>query len=143
MTYYRDAMQIAARNGALPVLKLLHESGAQLSTRGKEGDTLVHLAAGNGHIAVLEWLASVGGLTAAGRAVDLRGQTAAHVAARRGEVEVLRYLHHVLDVDVLQPDFENQTPLEMVPKQLFLVPNAEKMLETRQFLLSLVDGVFS
>jgi len=136
----RDAMQIAARNGSTQVLSLIHEHGGEISTRGPKGDTLYHLAASNGHVNVLTWLTEhvYCGAGIAGDAVDMFGQTAAHVAARRGEVAVLRYLHGELGVDVLQEDFDERTPLEVIPK-LFLSGNAEGLVEAKEFLTSVID----
>eukprot|EP01031_Cornospumella_fuschlensis_P029989 gene29989-36223_t len=54
--FERDGMQIAARNGSIPVLTLLHSSGGELSSRGPKGETLFHLAAYNGHVPTLRWL---------------------------------------------------------------------------------------
>mmetsp|Transcript_20920 Transcript_20920/g.30132 ORF Transcript_20920/g.30132 Transcript_20920/m.30132 type:complete len:1207 (+) Transcript_20920:147-3767(+) len=131
----RDAMQIAARNGALDLMKLLFDNGGSVSTRGKKGDTLFHLAASNGHISVMEWMSSVGVLSTG---VDLRGQTCVHVAARRGEVDVLRYLHETLHMDLNQEDFDGKTPLQYVPKQA-LQGNSEEVEETRLYLISVLE----
>jgi ankyrin repeat protein len=77
-------MQIAARNGNLPLMEALFAVGAVLTSRGQHGDTLVHLAALNGHPKVIQWLQDRG---CPPEAVDARGQTALHVAARRGELQ--------------------------------------------------------
>lgn len=127
----RDAVQISTRNGFLDILKFLFEAGASLTTRGKRGDTLFHLAAANGHVSVMEWLTSVGVMH---NMVDLTGQTCAHVAARRGEVGVLRYLELKHDIDFNQKDFDDETPLDKVPKSS-LHGNEEELEETRLFLL--------
>ncbi|RYH15476.1 ankyrin repeat domain-containing protein [archaeon] len=108
-------MQIAARNGSIPMLSLLHSSGGELPSRGPKGETLFHLAAYNGHVPTLRWLHAVGLLP---EAVDMYGQTAAHVAARRGELSVLQYLHGELGVDVLDcEDFDGRKPIECIPRR--------------------------
>ncbi len=133
-------MQIAARNGAVELLTLIHEHGGEISSRGPKGDSLYHLAASNGHIAVFDWLSEhvyrAAGL--AGDCVDMFGQTPAHVAARRGEVEVLRYLHFQMGVDVMQEDFDGQTPLEGIPK-IAMGGNAESLAQAREFLISVIE----
>lgn len=112
---YRDAMQIAARNGSIPMLSLLHTSGGELSSRGPKGETLFHLAAYNGHIPTLRWLHTAGLLP---EAVDMYGQTSAHVAARRGELAVLQYLHEELGMDVIDcEDFDGRKPIECIPRR--------------------------
>jgi ankyrin repeat protein len=129
---HRDAVQISTRNGSLDILKILFAAGASLTTRGKRGDTLFHLAAANGHVSIMEWLTSVGVMH---NMVDLAGQTCAHVAARRGEVAVLRYLELKHDMDFNQKDFDDETPLEKIPKHP-LHGNEKELEETRLFLLS-------
>lgn len=136
----RDAMQIAARNGSVEAMNLLHEHGGTIGTRGPRGDTLYHLAAGNGHIGVLQWLSEnvFRGAGLVGNSVDMYGQTAAHVAAQRGEVAVLKFLHRVLNVDVMQEDFDGRTPLQCLPRQSMGV-SPEGVAACREFLLSILE----
>ncbi len=136
LIHHRDGVQIAARNGSLDILVLLYESGASLHSRGSRGDTLFHLASSNGHVPILQWLTSVGVMH---DSVDILGQTCAHLAARRGEVEVLRYLYYTLDMDLYQKDFDDQTPLDTIPKQT-LRGNDKELEETRDFLMSLLES---
>ena len=108
-------MQIAARNGSIPLLQLLHSHGGSLYTRGLRGDTLFHLAGYNGHIDTMRWLQKRGILP---EAVDLMGQTVIHVAARRGELAVLKYLYEELNMDGFsQEDFDGRTPLDCIPRR--------------------------
>jgi ankyrin repeat protein len=132
---FRDALQIAARNGCLDLMKFLVDRGSALGTRGKRGDTLFHLAAYNGHVHVMKWLSSVGVMH---HHVDAVGQSAAHVAARRGELGVLKYLHEALHVDFSEEDFEGQTALQCVPKKS-MQGNESDLEMTRQYLLSFVE----
>jgi hypothetical protein len=112
-SFGRDAMQIAARNGCLQIMKILYERGASIYTRGEKGDTIFHLASGNGHVTVLEWLSQIGFNS---NVVDMYGQTPSHFAARRCEVDVLRYLHYSLHFPLNEEDFDGRTPLDLVPK---------------------------
>jgi ankyrin repeat protein len=108
-------MQIAARNGSIPMLHLLHAHGGSLFTRGLRGDTLFHLAGYNGHIDTMKWLHKKGILP---EAVDLMGQTVIHVAARRGEFLVLKYLYEELNMAGFdQEDFDGRTPLDCIPRR--------------------------
>ena len=60
--FARDGMQIASRIGSVCCLDLLYQYGGSISTRGPRGDTLVHLASHNGHVAALKWLLAAGSL---------------------------------------------------------------------------------
>lgn len=135
MIFLRDAVQISTRNGSLEILRLLYESGATLNTRGKRGDTLFHLASANGHLEIMKWLTSVGVMH---NMVDITGQTCAHVAARRGEINVLKYLETAHQMDFNQKDFDDQTPLDKIPKSA-LNGNELELEETRVFLLSRME----
>lgn len=137
VSIYRDALQIAARNGYLDLMIFLVDIGASIGTRGKRGDTLFHLAALNGHVHVMKWLSSVGLIH---HHVDMEGQTAAHVAARRGEFEVLKYLHEELHANFQEEDFEGRTALHCVPKKS-LEGNESDVEMTRQYLLSFVEQI--
>ncbi len=110
-------MQIAARNGSIPILELLHDFGGNISSRGPKGDTLFHLAGYNGHVLTMKWLHAKGILP---EAVDLHGQTVVHLAARRGEFGVLQYLYEELHVDaalfLTQEDFDGRTALDCLPR---------------------------
>lgn len=53
-------MQIAARNGCVPMLEMLLHYGGDLWTRGRRGETLLHLAANNGHLEAMVWLHRAG-----------------------------------------------------------------------------------
>jgi ankyrin repeat protein len=132
-------MQISARNGALDIMTLLRENGASVSTRGKKGDDLYHLAAYNGHTHVMQWLSSIGLLHTN---VDLYGQTCAHVAARRGEVSILKYLHESLHMTLMQEDFEGKTPLDHIPRQI-LQGNEVELELTRSYLMSFLPALDS
>eukprot|EP01034_Spumella_vulgaris_P024125 gene24125-30435_t len=52
----RNALQLSARNGSLPMLTLLTQYGGNLHTKGPDNDTLFHLAASFGHVETLKWL---------------------------------------------------------------------------------------
>ena len=105
-------MQIAARNGSIPMLELLSQNGGSLESRGPKGDTLHQLAASNGHLKVGKWLLA-NGLT---DAPDLMGNTAVHVAARRCETEILRFLYLSMGCDFRLRNSDGQTPYECIPR---------------------------
>eukprot|EP01033_Poteriospumella_lacustris_P000878 gene878-631_t len=118
-TFDRDAMQIAARHGSVPMLALIHQHGGSLSTRGPKGDTLFHLAAYNGHVETMQWLLHTQQRLLPA-AVDRYGQTVVHVAARRGELKVLQFLYHDAGIDealFTQEDFDGQTPVDCIPRR--------------------------
>lgn len=132
----RDAMQIAARNGCIAMLRLLFEHGGALFSRGPKGETLFHLAAYNGHVKTMAWLHERGILP---EAVDMYGQTAVHTAARRGELHVLKYLHEDLGLDVCTAeDFDGRTPLECIPRR-----GQEELQFCREYLQSLLGVTMS
>jgi hypothetical protein len=126
--FKRDATQIAARNGNVSMLKLLHENGANfLTNRGVHGDTLFHLAASNGHVHALKYLHSVG---APPDWKDEKGQTPVHSAARRCELQVLKYFHQSLNLDLATCDHNGVKPVDLVPR--FGYDHAE---ETKEYIL--------
>ena len=131
----RDAIQIAARNGSLDVVKFLVRNGAATATRGKRGDTLFHIAGGNGHVSVLRWLADQGCMHTL---LDMHGQSVAHAAARRGKAGVLRFLREHLHMPLHEEDFDGLTPIQHVPKRA-LQGNARELEETRSYLLLVRD----
>ena len=56
----RTAMQIAARNGSVAMLQMLQHYGGDLWSRGRRGETLLHLSANNGHLEAVIWLHRAG-----------------------------------------------------------------------------------
>jgi len=52
----RDAMQIASRNGNVDMLSMLRSRGGNMFSRGPKGDTLLHLAALNGHVETMRYI---------------------------------------------------------------------------------------
>ena len=112
-TFFRDAMQIAARNGSVPMLDLIKQWGGSLTTVGPKGDTLFHLTAYNGHIKAMKWLYENGAIS---NAIDNFGQTAIHVAAKRCEPEILIYLYDEMNSDFTQLDFDGMSPYDCVPR---------------------------
>lgn len=124
-------MQIAARNGCIPMLLMLHQEGGNLSSRGPKGDTLAHLAAYNGHVSTLQWLHEVGAVL---EAVDLYGRTIVHTAARRGELLVLQYLVESLNMDYMQQDFDGKTAYELIPRR-----GPDEVMQCREYMIALIS----
>lgn len=104
-SFGRDGMQIAARNGSVPMLELLKANGGDVDTLGPHDDTLLHLAAANGHVDAMRWLQSNG---VSPDAVNILGQTPAHIASRRGELKSLKFLDE-LGCDLKAKDMYGQT----------------------------------
>jgi hypothetical protein len=125
-SFGRDAMQVAARNGSLEVLKKLYDLGGNLFTKGPEGENLFHIGCSNGHINVLVWLLEQGADPALSTPA---GQTAAHIAARRGELQVVKFLHFVCNLDFAQLDDEGKTPVQCIPRY-----GPDNIAETKQFI---------
>lgn len=105
-------MQIAARNGSIPMLELLSVNGGSISTKGHKGDTLFQLAASNGHLSVVKWLDQSGLVDIS----DSAGNTAVHVAARRVEVEILRYFDVNMGCKFCVTNLDGQTPFDCIPR---------------------------
>jgi hypothetical protein len=116
--FERDAMQIAARHGSVAMLAVIYQHGGSLSSRGPKGDTLLQLAAYNGHVEVMRWLLEKSRQFT--DAVDMYGQTVVHIAARRGELAVLHYLYHESGISedlFTQEDFDGRRPVEYIPRR--------------------------
>ena len=109
-------MQIAARNGNLPMLKMLYLRGGSLYTKGLRGDNLFHLAGYYGHVDTMRWLHRQG---INPDMMDMYGQNIVHIAARRGELAVLRYLWEDLSMtqQFLMLDIDGRTPIECIPRR--------------------------
>jgi len=115
--FERDAIQIASRNGCNGMIEMLLRFNANISSRGLKGDTLFHLAAGNGFVETMKLLHLCGILP---EAVDSLGQTVVHVASRRGEIKVLEYLHDELGFtysDFLEEDFDGRNSYDVIPRR--------------------------
>jgi hypothetical protein len=125
-SFGRDGMQIAARNGDVKMLELLHRRQGRLHSRGPRGDGLIHLAAYNGHLKAIRWLLNSGSVPTV---VDMRGQHAGHIAARRCNHETVIYLYEKVGLDFCQEDFDGQTPYQLVPR----VASDEDSVLTRAF----------
>ena len=65
---------MAAANGHLAVVQLLHRCGVPLSPYANNGRQPIHEAAAAGHLAVVQWLQQRGGLGAEARLAQLRLQ---------------------------------------------------------------------
>jgi len=127
----RDAMQIAARNGNVPLLSLLQSWGGEMSSRGPRGDTLMHLSAANGHTTAMRWLQTNGALV---EAVNMLGQSPVHIAARRGELKALELLNS-WGVDMANEDFDGCTAFESIPRSGAYNDNQEELDACRAFLI--------
>jgi ankyrin repeat protein len=87
----------ATYNNHIEVVKLLIESGANVSSRTSDGWQPIHSAAKWQHIQLLDLLVSCG---ADVNAVSNGGNTALHLAANHNSREVLEFLLFHEDIDV-------------------------------------------
>jgi hypothetical protein len=85
----RTLLHWAARNGSLPVLRLLVEQGADVNAVDYEGMTPLHSLASRGDIEGLRLLLEKG---ANPELATPEGTTALHLAARAGQIEAVRVL---------------------------------------------------
>lgn len=135
---YRDAFQIATRNGYIVILKRLYkECGGSvgngllklLTCRNHySGDSLVHIgiyftyylyiiliysACSYGNIEILKWFKDIG---LNFKVLNLKGQSVVHSAAIRGQYFVLKYLYESrVQIDFRLLDSNNQTPFDIIP----------------------------
>ncbi|KAI5839411.1 kinase-like domain-containing protein [Morchella snyderi] len=80
---------IAAKNGHLPVIKLLLTNGAHLGVDGKHEVSALHGAAEAGNLQIVQYLLDNGADISA---VEKEGRMAHHIAARFGATEALQLL---------------------------------------------------
>ncbi|KAL6845788.1 hypothetical protein ACP4OV_024363 [Aristida adscensionis] len=86
----RNSLHATAGNGHLHVCRfLVEESGVDVASRCKKGETAVFIAATEGHPPVLRYLIDRGGDPAM---PDARGVTPLHNAVKRGHCEIVRLL---------------------------------------------------
>jgi ankyrin repeat protein len=76
------------------MMEWLARKGADHSARDKLGNTPMHYAACNGHVAALEWLAIQGADIAA---VNVSGSSALHMAIQEGQVAAAEWLEKQID----------------------------------------------
>jgi ankyrin repeat protein len=91
------ALHRATYNNHIEVVKLLIESGANVSSRTSDGWQPIHSAAKWGHIQILDLLVSCGAHV---NAVSSGGNTPLHLAANHNSKEVLEFLLFHEDIDV-------------------------------------------
>lgn len=98
----------AAAAGDLGALKCwVQENPSNVSYRGKNGETPLHVAALNGKVKVVEYLLSKG---VAPNVRDKRGRTPLHMAALRGHLSVIEALLKA-GADPNARDEDGNTPL--------------------------------
>lgn len=83
MIYTTDALNVAARNGHLKVVQILHGNCPEICTT-----SAVFCAAENGHLQVLEWLSRFC------RTCNAWTRPAMNKAAKKGHLEVVKWLYH-------------------------------------------------
>ena len=82
-------LQVSVRQGKIEVARLFVAHGADINSRTKYEQTLLHIASEAGHLEVAEWLLDSGADVNIRDACEL---TPIHLAAARGKLEVVRML---------------------------------------------------
>jgi uncharacterized protein len=80
------ALLVAARAGAMPVVKALVEGKAKIELRTRHGDTAIMAASFNGHLPVVKFLRE------SGASINYKGWTPLLYAAHNGHTEIVKYL---------------------------------------------------
>eukprot|EP00048_Salpingoeca_helianthica_P013785 m.207575 g.207575 ORF g.207575 m.207575 type:complete len:178 (-) comp15543_c0_seq20:212-745(-) len=120
-------IHVAAMNGALSAVQyLLNTERAMLTLKTLDGESPLHLAAGEGHDSVLRVMmalhAHLDATTAAAAWLDPHGATPVHVAAMCGQQASLRVFAEC-GVDLAARDREGLTPSDLarVPCSVFIL----------------------
>jgi hypothetical protein len=92
----------AVEFGHLEILKWLIVR-EKFSIRIKQKETIIHLAALNGHVHILRWLKSIG-WTNQFNGTNEDALTIAHIAAQYGQIEVLKFWSFELKADLSQQE---------------------------------------
>ncbi|EPS38588.1 hypothetical protein H072_7662 [Dactylellina haptotyla CBS 200.50] len=103
-------LMIAARCGSAQVIELLVQRGANLHCRGRRGETLVYLAAGNSDEGILAYLYKAGCLVGMG---DAKIGTPLHIAVYRDRVKSVKLLVGWYKAPVNERDHRGYTPLHL------------------------------
>jgi uncharacterized protein len=80
------ALFVAARTGALPMVRALVEGKAKVDLRTRHGDTAIMAAALGGHLPVVKYLRE------SGATINSKGWTPLLYASHNGHTQVLKYL---------------------------------------------------
>ena len=107
---YVNAVFAVARSGNLGIMQLLVRLGATVDATDDEGNTALHLAAGAGHLDVVEYLVEELELDVA--ATNDGGATALDLAAAEGHREVVAYLESVAAEEVARTPEEARAELD-------------------------------
>ena len=117
--------------GHLPLFQyLVQDAGADVELLGHSNRTIVHVAAHNGQLPVIQWLfeSYCGGKQAPndsfcgffGR-IDHFRETALHYAAQRGNLTMVKYLVEVVRINILEKNWRNSTVLDVARQESILV----------------------
>jgi len=90
--FYEVVLLKAAEMGRTRGVEMLISNGVDVTYASPKGDTPLHLAAANGHTAVVDCILSHGGVMDKTDALDEKGLTPLHRAAMNGHVGVVRLL---------------------------------------------------
>ena len=104
----------ACEQGHVGVARVLHDCGADMTSRDTSGNACLHLAASNGHRSVVNFL--VGECEADPNSKGSEAEAALHSASRNGHDEVVRDLLHAHRCDAFARDVTSHTPLHLAAK---------------------------
>uniref|UniRef100_A0A672ZY84 CARD- and ANK-containing Inflammasome Adaptor Protein n=1 Tax=Sphaeramia orbicularis TaxID=375764 RepID=A0A672ZY84_9TELE len=82
-------LHVAAENGHLSIVEVLHQRGASLDLQDENNQTALHRAASRGHSEIVKALLQAG---APMYTMDLQGKTPVHLAAENGHLDTVRVL---------------------------------------------------
>lgn len=96
-----------ARYGEEEDLRTILGAGIPVNFQDENGNTALHRAAANGHVACMKTLKEFG----ADYLINQQGNTALHWAAQNGQVEAIRFILDNYSVDVLEKNASGRSAL--------------------------------
>ncbi|CAA0818360.1 Ankyrin repeat family protein [Striga hermonthica] len=131
------AVHAAARGGNLGILvELLGDGGDVLAYRDSHGSTVLHTAAGRGHVEVVKHLTSSYDII---NSVDNRGNTSLHVAAYYGRLPILEFLISSSPSLISVANVDGDTFLHSAIMG-FRAPNFQRLDHHTNLMKKLLDG---
>jgi len=106
---------LAAANGNIRVLQMLHAAGANFTIRTTQGFNVVHFAAQNGHTLLLDFFKRTCHMSL--DELDKDGRTALHWATYNGHRRTVEWLIKVGECDIMCADDEQCLPIHWAALQ--------------------------
>ena len=107
----RSLLHHAARNGHLPVLEYLVDSGVSLDTADKNGNTALHVAVEHVQVMTVDLLLACG---ANDTLLNCNGDAPIHAVVRGGSVDLLKVFVTHSNINLLVTDGQKQTVLHIL-----------------------------